>query len=125
MIFFAIAFPFFGVINSVLGAFTTTFGTFIIPPLAYNMFYNSEERIINQPKDKKARNMKVYKVINWVIIVLTVVLGVAFGGYSSMKSLIEQAHKFHLFAECYNCVTKVRVLSRLLSKTVCSATMYV
>ena len=75
MIFFAIAFPFFGVINSVLGAFTTTFGTLIIPPLAYNMSYNSEERIINQPKDKKARNMKVYKVIiNWVIIVLTVVL---------------------------------------------------
>lgn len=35
----ALAIPFFGVINDVLGAFTTTFETFIIPPLVYNVLY--------------------------------------------------------------------------------------
>ena len=37
--FLAVAFPFFGVINDLLGAFTTTFETFVIPPLAYNIYY--------------------------------------------------------------------------------------
>lgn len=35
----ALAFPFFGVINEVLGAFTTSFETYIIPPLVYNILY--------------------------------------------------------------------------------------
>jgi auxin influx carrier (AUX1 LAX family) len=103
MLFFAVAFPFFGVINSVLGAFTTTFGTFIIPPLAYNMFYNSEERIANQPEVKKAHNMRVYKAINWIIIILLFVFGFGCGGYSSMVTLIDKVHTFHLFDECYGC----------------------
>lgn len=33
MVLFAVTFPFFGVINSVVGALTTTFGTFIIPAI--------------------------------------------------------------------------------------------
>lgn len=35
----ALAFPFFGVINEVLGAFTTSFETYILPPLVYNILY--------------------------------------------------------------------------------------
>ena len=33
----ATAMPYFGIINSVLGAFVTTFGTYILPALIYNV----------------------------------------------------------------------------------------
>ena len=35
----AVAFPFFGVINDILGAFTVTFETFIIPCLVFNIHF--------------------------------------------------------------------------------------
>lgn len=38
----ALAFPFFGVINSFLGAGTTTLETYIIPAIAYNWVYRHE-----------------------------------------------------------------------------------
>ena len=38
------------VINSVLGAFTTTFGSFLIPALAWNLYYSSDERVKQMPK---------------------------------------------------------------------------
>lgn len=37
--FIAVAFPFFGVINDILGAFTVTFETFIIPCLVFNIHF--------------------------------------------------------------------------------------
>ena len=39
VILISLAFPFFGVINSFLGAGTTTLETYIIPALAYNWVY--------------------------------------------------------------------------------------
>lgn len=45
----ALAFPFFGVINSFLGAGTTTLETYIIPALAYNLVYRQEPAQIACP----------------------------------------------------------------------------
>ena len=45
----ALAFPFFGVINSFLGAGTTTLETYIIPCLAYNLVYWREATQIACP----------------------------------------------------------------------------
>ena len=45
----ALAFPFFGVINSFLGAGTTTLETYIIPALAYNWVYRRESAQIACP----------------------------------------------------------------------------
>ena len=45
----ALAFPFFGVINSFLGAGTTTLETYIIPALAYNWVYWRESAQIACP----------------------------------------------------------------------------
>lgn len=42
VILIALAFPFFGVINSFLGAATTTLETYIIPALAYNWVYSRQ-----------------------------------------------------------------------------------
>lgn len=39
MWFIALAIPFFGVVNDLLGAFCVTFETFILPPLAFNLYY--------------------------------------------------------------------------------------
>ena len=45
----ALAFPFCGVINSFLGAGTTTLETYIIPALAYNWVYRRESAQIACP----------------------------------------------------------------------------
>ena len=45
----ALAFPFFGVINSFLGAGTTTLETYIIPALAFNWVYWRESAQIACP----------------------------------------------------------------------------
>jgi auxin influx carrier (AUX1 LAX family) len=100
----SVAFPFFGVINSVLGAFTTTFGSFIIPALIYNLYFNSDE-IIEGKKHKQPFGLKMstIKKVNWVIIVLIFVLGFVCGGISSIKSMVDKVGEFHLFDPCYGC----------------------
>lgn len=103
-LFIAIAMPFFGVINSVLGAFTTTFGTFIIPCTVYNLYFNNEERI-SQIRHKLPFNMSMHavKICNWITVALIAVFGCAIGGWASVKKMIEEVHQFHFFPECYQC----------------------
>ncbi|EFN55688.1 hypothetical protein CHLNCDRAFT_133952 [Chlorella variabilis] len=89
----ALAFPFFGVINDLLGAFTTTFEarcTFIIPCLAYNIHY--------QLKKNAAQNR-----LDWVIIVFTAIFGFGLGGYASIKAFVDSVNEFGVFAACYGC----------------------
>jgi len=43
MLLFAVAFPFFGAINALLGAFTTSFGTYVIPTIAYNLAFSDKD----------------------------------------------------------------------------------
>ena len=44
--------------TQVLGAFTTTFGSFLIPALAWNLYYNSDERIKQMPKPTQTLSVK-------------------------------------------------------------------
>ncbi|KAL7536611.1 hypothetical protein ACHAWF_005513 [Thalassiosira exigua] len=100
----AVAMPFFGVINAVLGAFTTTFGSYIIPAVVYNLHFGSEEKIANKRRDIPfGLSMSTVKALNWILVVLIAILGVGLGGWSSVKKLSEEVHKFHFFPECYGC----------------------
>lgn len=99
MVFLAVAFPFFGAINAMLGAFTTSFGTYIIPAFAFNMAFKSNEDMIKQPYF----NFKLMRIINWAIVGFTLILGVGYGGYASIKNFINQFSEYEIFAECYQC----------------------
>ena len=49
--FIAIAFPFYGLINSIIGALTGSMVSFILPALAYNLYYmRSAAARANAPK---------------------------------------------------------------------------
>lgn len=100
----SVAMPFFGVINSVIGAFVTTLGTYVLPAIIYNLHFNSEERR-NHPRKELWFNWKVStgKILNRFLIVFMLVFGFAIGGWASMKALLDQVHEFHLFPECWQC----------------------
>lgn len=125
MLLLAVAFPFFGAgeivffeyilcmikflpckslkyhhpVNAILGAFTTSFGTYIIPCLAYNLAFKSTEGMVKQP----FMSFGAIRALNWAVIVFIVAGGVGFGGYTSIKNFIRQIQQFEYFAECYQC----------------------
>ena len=102
MLFMAIAFPFFGAINAILGAFTTSFGTYIIPCVAYNIAFPStqnQDEMIKQP----FIDLKWIRRINWFVAAFVIIGGVVVGGYTSIKNFIQQLDTFDYFAECYQC----------------------
>jgi auxin influx carrier (AUX1 LAX family) len=99
MVFLAIAFPFFGAINAILGAFTTSFGTYIIPCIGYNLAFPSAENMVKQP----LMDLKWIRKINWAICAFVIAGGVGAGGFTSIKNFMEQLDQFDYFAECYQC----------------------
>ena len=99
MLLLAVAFPFWGAINGILGAFTTSFGTYIIPTIGYNLAFQSPEKLVKQP----IMNFKLMRVLNWAVAMFVLIGGVGFGGYTSIKSFIQQLDQFDYFSECYQC----------------------
>jgi len=99
MLLLAIAFPFFGAINAMLGAFTTSFGTYIIPCIGYNLAFKSEEDMVKKP----FMSLHWIKRINWGVALFVVFGGVVAGGFTSIKNFFEQLEYFDYFAECYQC----------------------
>ena len=90
--------------TQVLGAFTTTFGSFLIPALAWNLYYNSDERIKAMPKPiALGLNVSTVKVMNWVFILIILVLGLGLGGWASIKTMDEKVKEFELFDRCNGC----------------------
>lgn len=78
------------IINGILGAFTTSFETFIIPTLAFNWAYWSQERRDACPKRPLARlfgrhGWTVAFTFNWIIFVVILVFGAGFGIWASIK----------------------------------------
>lgn len=101
IVFLAIAFPFFGAINAVLGAFTTSFGTYIIPCIGFNLaFANTDEESMTK---KPIMKMRYMRWINWFIATFVIAFGVGAGGYTSITNFIQQIENFDYFAECYQC----------------------
>jgi hypothetical protein len=76
-----VAFPFFGPINSVLGAFTTSFTTYIIPLVAFNLVFKDPDVIegMSKPIPKWAPDIKYVRGINWILSGLFIVCGVGIG----------------------------------------------
>lgn len=103
--FFAIAFPFFGLINSVGGCLLVTFTVYIIPCLAHIVYFsNSSLRApsVEKPPFFLPTWTAVY-VVNIFVIVWIVAVGVGFGGWASVSVFIKQVQTFGVFAKCYQC----------------------
>ena len=109
MILIAVAIPFFGTINGFLGAFTTTFGSFIIPCIVYNLSFGKTKIGGEDDTDhvlipKWTRlNDHAIRILNWIVAIVVGILGVGIGGWAAMSTLIENVEKFQLFDPCYGC----------------------
>ncbi|KAA0037410.1 auxin transporter-like protein 2 [Cucumis melo var. makuwa] len=107
--FLAIIFPFFGPINSAVGALLVSFTVYIIPSLAHMLTYRSSSARHNaseKPPAIVARSWTIMYVINTFIVVWVLVVGFGFGGWASMANFIKQVDTFGLFAKCYQCPSK-------------------
>ncbi|OIW01199.1 hypothetical protein TanjilG_10360 [Lupinus angustifolius] len=103
--FLAIIFPFFGPINSAVGALLVTFTVYIIPSLAHMFTYrkaSARQNAAEKPPFFLPSWTAMY-VINAFIVVWIFVVGFGFGGWASMTNFIRQIDTFGLFAKCYQC----------------------
>eukprot|EP00249_Psilotum_nudum_P012852 c24007_g1_i1 orf=582-2012(-) len=106
--FLAIIFPFFGPINSAVGALLVTFTVYIIPAAAHMATYRTafaRENAVEKPPFFIPNWMLVY-VLNTFIVVWTIVVGFGFGGWASITNFVHQVDSFGLFAKCYQCPPK-------------------
>ena len=90
--------------DSLLGAVTTTFGSFLIPALARNLYYTPDESVNAMPKPiALGLQVPTVKVMNWVFILIILVLGLGLGGWASIKTMDEKVKEFELFDRCNGC----------------------
>ena len=82
-----------------IGAFGTSFGTYVIPALAFNLAFKSGDNLIKQCYF----SFKAMRIINWFIVIIVSFLGVGYGGYASIKNFIAQINEYEVFAACYQC----------------------
>ncbi|KAL0786031.1 PREDICTED: auxin transporter-like protein 2 [Brassica oleracea var. oleracea] len=103
--FLAIIFPFFGPINSAVGALLVTFTVYIIPSLAHIFTYRSASSRENATEKPPAviGGWRGAFVVNVVVVVWVFVVGFGLGGWASMTNFIKQVDTFGLFAKCYQC----------------------
>ncbi|THG16010.1 hypothetical protein TEA_008106 [Camellia sinensis var. sinensis] len=103
--FLAIIFPFFGPINSAVGALLVSFAIYIIPSLAHMFTYrtaSARQNAAEKPPFFLPSWTAMY-VVNTFIVVWVFIVGFGFGGWASMNNLINQIDTFGLFAKCYQC----------------------
>ncbi|XP_024525197.1 auxin transporter-like protein 2 [Selaginella moellendorffii] len=103
--FLAIIFPFFGPINSAVGALLVTFTVYIIPSLAHMITYRTafaRANSVEKPPFFLPSWTLVY-LVNFFIVVWIAVIGVGFGGWASVTNFVHQIDTFGLFAKCYQC----------------------
>ncbi|GAB2288390.1 Auxin transporter-like protein 4 [Dionaea muscipula] len=103
--FLAIIFPFFGPINSAVGALLVSFTVYIIPTLAHMLTYRTAEarkNAVGKPPFFLPSWTAVY-ALNTFIVIWVLVVGFGFGGWASMVNFIKQVSTFGLFAKCYQC----------------------
>ncbi|KAM1801556.1 hypothetical protein ACFX11_033146 [Malus domestica] len=103
--FLAIIFPFFGPINSAVGALLVSFTVYIIPSLAHMLTYRKASARQNAAEKPPffLRSWTAMYVINSFIVVWVLVIGFGFGGWASMTNFVRQVDTFGLFAKCYQC----------------------
>ncbi|XBI66763.1 hypothetical protein VPH35_046260 [Triticum aestivum] len=103
--FLAIIFPFFGPINSAVGALLVSFTVYIIPALAHMLTYRSASARANAAEKPPffLPSWTGMFVLNAFIVVWVFVVGFGLGGWASMVNFIRQINTFGLFAKCYQC----------------------
>lgn len=103
--FFAIAFPFFGPINSTVGALLVTFTVYIIPCVAHMAVYRgatARQNAVEKPPFFLPSWTGVY-LVNIFIVIWIVVIGIGWGGWASVTNFVQQIDTFGVFAPCYQC----------------------
>ncbi|KAL3753618.1 hypothetical protein ACJRO7_000948 [Eucalyptus globulus] len=103
--FLAIIFPFFGPINSAVGALLVSFTVYIIPSLAHMLTYrkaSARQNAAEKPPSFLPSWTAMY-VINAFVVGWVLVVGFGFGGWASMTNFVRQVDTFGLFAKCYQC----------------------
>ncbi|CAL0315758.1 unnamed protein product [Lupinus luteus] len=106
--FFAIIFPFFGPINSAVGALLVSFAVYIIPACAHMLTYKSAYARENAAEKLPffVPNWTLMYAINAFVVVWILVVGFGFGSWASITNLVKQVGTFGLFAKCYQCPPK-------------------
>lgn len=103
--FLALAIPFFGPINSVMGAFLISFSVYIIPSVAFMRVYFKRE--LQEMKNEKTQlKWKVMFGLSAFVGSWVFVVGFGFGGWASMTNFSRQIHNFGFFDKCYQCHSK-------------------
>lgn len=103
--FLAIIFPFFGPINSTVGAFLVSFTVYIIPATAHMLTYRkatARQNAVEKPPFF-VRSWTGMYALNMLVVIWVLVVGFGFGGWASMTNFIKQVDTFGLFAKCYQC----------------------
>ncbi|EYU26651.1 hypothetical protein MIMGU_mgv1a0066981mg, partial [Erythranthe guttata] len=103
--FLAIIFPFFGPINSAVGALLVSFTVYIIPALAHMLTYRkaaARKNAAEKPPPFMPSWTAMY-AINSFIVIWVFVVGFGFGGWASVTNFVRQVDTFGLFAKCYQC----------------------
>eukprot|EP01018_Ginkgo_biloba_P027958 Gb_28004 [translate_table: standard] len=103
--FLALAIPFFGPINSVMGAFLISFSVYIIPSISFMRAYIKKE-FPEMQSNKMQWKWKVMFGISGFVATWVFVVGFGFGGWASMTNFSRQIHTFGLFEKCYQCPSK-------------------
>lgn len=108
MWFFALAVPFFGPINSILGAFGTAIGNYMIPLVAFLITYRTKSARENSPVKLPwfLPTWSLLYMANILVLLWIAVIGVGFGGWGGISNLIRQVHSFGFFDKCFQCPTK-------------------
>ncbi|ONK63357.1 uncharacterized protein A4U43_C07F14210 [Asparagus officinalis] len=99
--FLALAIPFFGPINSVMGAFLIAFSVYIIPCVAFVNAYRNKQLQALQGNNGKWRLWISVFVGTWVAV-----FGFGFGGWASGTTFFKQIKTFGFFMKCYQCPPK-------------------
>ncbi|CAL5095239.1 unnamed protein product [Urochloa decumbens] len=106
--FLAIIFPFFGPINSAVGALLVSFTVYVIPALAHILTYRSASARLNAAEKPPSflPSWSGMFVVNAFVVAWVLVVGFGLGGWASVTNFVKQIDTFGLFAKCYQCPPK-------------------
>ncbi|KAK9820417.1 hypothetical protein WJX72_010066 [[Myrmecia] bisecta] len=107
-----VAFPFYGTLNSVIGALSGPVISFAMPCLAFNITYwkkKSRDEVALSP----FRWMIKYTgwngifAFNWFVIIFYLVNGTGLSLFYSIKTFVQAVNQYKFFAQCYQCTPAV------------------
>ncbi|RWW59915.1 hypothetical protein BHE74_00033136 [Ensete ventricosum] len=103
--FLAIVFPFFGPINSAVGALLVSFTVYIIPAMAHMLTYRTPSARKNAAEKPPffLPSWTAMYAVNAFVVAWVLVVGFGLGGWASMTNFVNQVDTFGLFAKCYQC----------------------